>query len=107
MEDEYLESSESSEADEEYRKLLRDSDDLKKEEEDLENMVDSIKNSFEKLTDDKSFNEYGYVTFEDIKALIAGEDKNLIAIKAPPGTSLEIPDPEQINNLYLEYLRVN
>jgi len=99
-------SSESEEDYGEYETLLLDAEKLKNEEENLETMVDSIKNSFEKLTDDKSFNEYGYVTFEDIKALTAGEDKNLIAIKAPAGTSLEIPDPEQIHNLYLEYLQV-
>lgn len=69
-------------------------------------MIACIKNNFEKLTDDKNFSENGYVTFDDIKALTAGEDINLIAIKAPAGTSLEIPDPEQIHNLYLDYLQV-
>jgi transcription factor E2F3 len=75
-------------------------EELNKEGQELDRWIDGIKTKFEKLTEENDFKEYGYVTFEDIKSLTNGEDINLIAIKAPAGTSLEIPDPEQIKNLY-------
>jgi transcription factor E2F3 len=76
------------------------------EEQNLDAWINDIKCGFEKLTEDNDFKEYGYVTFEDIKSLTNGEDINLIAIKAPPGTSLEIPEPDQIHNIYLQTLEV-
>jgi hypothetical protein len=72
----------------------------------LDEMINNIKSKFEKLSDGNDFKEYGYVTFEDIKSLTNGENINLIAIKAPPGTSLEVPDHEQLNNIYLQTKQV-
>jgi transcription factor E2F3 len=90
------------------RELIeKEMNELNMEENHLDEWITSIKNSFEKLTEDRSFKEYGYVTFDDIKALTVGEDINLIAIKAPAGTSLEIPDPDQIQNIYMQTLQVN
>lgn len=45
---------------------------------------------------DPEYNEFAYVTFEDLKGLpkLTGVDREtLLAIRAPPGTSLEVPDP--------------
>ena len=86
--------------------IEKELNELAMEESHLDGWIASIKNSFEKLTDDRSFKEYGYVTFDDIKALTVGEDINLIAIKAPAGTSLEIPDPDQIQSIYMQTLEV-
>ena len=86
--------------------IEKELNELTSEEINLENWIGNIKTSFENLTDDKNFKEYGYVTFDDIKALTIGEDINLIAIKAPAGTSLEIPDPDQIQSIYIQTLDV-
>jgi transcription factor E2F3 len=80
--------------------LIQELDKLTKEDEQLHNWIDSMKSNFERLTEDSDFKQYGYVTFEDIKSLTNGENMNLIAIKAPPGTSLDIPDPDMIHNIY-------
>lgn len=90
----------------EKENLEKEYHDLNLEENKLDIWVENIKNQFEKLTENNDFREYGYVTFDDIKALTAGEDINLIAIKAPSGTSLEIPDPEQINSIYTQTFQV-
>jgi hypothetical protein len=86
--------------------IEKELNELAMEETHLDSWISNIKNSFEKLTDDRSFKEYGYVTFDDIKALTVGEEINLIAIKAPAGTSLEIPDPDQIQSIYMQTLEV-
>ena len=91
---------------EEKIKLEKEFNELLEEDKKLDQYIELVKSQFEKLTEDTSFKEYGYVTFEDIKNLTIGEDINLIAIKAPAGTSLEIPDPDHIHNIYIETLEV-
>lgn len=86
--------------------LENEFNELMEEDKNLDQYIEHVKSQFEKLTEDASFKEYGYVTFEDIKNLTIGDDINLIAIKAPAGTSLEIPDPDHIHNIYLETLEV-
>ena len=86
--------------------LQKEIEDLYTEEHKLDGWINEIKTNFEKLNEDKSFKDYGYVTFEDLKALTLGEDINLIAVKATQGTSVEIPDPEQIHRIYLQSYEV-
>ena len=86
--------------------LEKDLQELISEENKIDNWMENIKSQLEKLTDNNEFKDYAYVTFDDIKALSLGEDINLIAIKAPPGTSLEIPDPEQIKSIYTQTFEV-
>jgi transcription factor E2F3 len=87
--------------------MIQELEKLDTEEDYLNSCIEQFKTKFEELTEDPNFKQYGYVTFEDIKSLTNGEEINLIAIKAPTGTSLEIPDPEQINTLYLQTKEVN
>lgn len=45
---------------------------------------------------DPAYTDFAYVTFEDLRGLpkLTGVDREtLLAIRAPPGTSLEVPDP--------------
>ena len=86
--------------------LKKEIDELQKEEEKIDSWINQIKSNFEKLNDDKNFKEYGYVSFDDIKALTIGEDVNLIAVRASPGTSVEIPDPEHIHKIFLQTYEV-
>uniref|UniRef100_A0A0E0F9M8 E2F/DP family winged-helix DNA-binding domain-containing protein n=1 Tax=Oryza meridionalis TaxID=40149 RepID=A0A0E0F9M8_9ORYZ len=39
-----------------------------------------------------------YVTEDDIKSLPCFQNQTLIAIKAPHGTTLEVPDPDEVND---------
>ena len=48
------------------------------------------------MSKDPLYEQYAYVTYEDIKKLNQTKenaDSTLLAIRAPQGTSLEIPDP--------------
>jgi transcription factor E2F3 len=44
--------------------------------------------------------DYAYMTFDDIKQVNSDSNDTLIAVKAPIGTKIEIPDPEQLEELY-------
>jgi len=105
-EDNESEEGEDSNDNNEKQILEKDYQDLINEEVQIDNWIDNIKTQFEKLTENNDFKEYGYVTFDDIKTLTVGEDINLIAIKAPAGTSLEIPDPDQIQSIYSQTFQV-
>ena len=37
-----------------------------------------------------------YVTYQDIRSLRSLDDQTVIAIKAPPETRLEVPDPKKV-----------
>lgn len=37
-----------------------------------------------------------YVTYQDIRSLSSLDDQTVIAIKAPPETRLEVPDPTEV-----------
>ncbi len=51
------------------------------------------------MSKDHKYSEYAYMTFDDIRDAFEvddpkdGENNILIAIKAPIGTKIEIPDP--------------
>ena len=52
---------------------------------------------------DPVYADYAYVTYEDIKKLMVDENGNstndtLLAIRAPVGTQLEVPDPELVGS---------
>ena len=36
---------------------------------------------------------YAYVTYQDIRSIKSLDEQTVIAIKAPPETRLEVPDP--------------
>lgn len=48
------------------------------------------------MSTDKAYEQYAYLTFDDILKLGQNSNQNetLIAIKAPLGSTIELPDPE-------------
>jgi transcription factor E2F3 len=66
----------------------------------LDYWINNVQESLTQMTKDPSYAEYAYVTFDDIKSLsnlTDNENETLIAVRAPPGTSLEVPDPETMD----------
>jgi hypothetical protein len=63
----------------------------------LDYWIQKMQESLTELTKDPSYAEHAYATFDDIKSLsnlTDNENETLLAIRAPPGTCLEVPDPE-------------
>jgi hypothetical protein len=48
------------------------------------------------MSRDRAYGEFAYLTFEDISSLNQNSEDTLIAVKAPLGTKIEMPDPEQL-----------
>lgn len=68
---------------------------LKKEEMQEEDNVRATSMALKQLVEDASYVRLAFVTHEDIRNLPGMEDQTLIAIKAPAGTRLEVPDPDE------------
>lgn len=79
--------------------LSKELENLSEEEKKIDYWTNQIQDSLNQLTKDPSYTEYAYVTFDDIKNLPNLTDcqsETLLAIRAPPGTNLEVPNPDSL-----------
>ena len=79
--------------------LSKELEALVEEEKKLDYWTNQIQESLNQLTKDPSYTEYAYVTFDDIKNLpnlTDCQNETLLAIRAPPGTNLEVPSPDSL-----------
>lgn len=75
--------------------LREEFDVLTTEERDLDQQIDSMQARLRELASGEQCAAYAYVTHHDIKSIPELRGDTLIAIKAPPGTELEVPDPDE------------
>lgn len=71
--------------------------DIEREESWLEEMINTVHNQLQEMAGDDLYEQFAYVTYDDIKKInniAEHKDSTLLAIRAPPGTKLEIPDFE-------------
>lgn len=61
----------------------------------LDQAIAQMQASLRELADDTSNAQYAYVTHEDVRNIPAFAPDTVIAIKAPSGTTLEVPDPDE------------
>lgn len=81
---------------------------IKEEEVKLDKEIHDLKQEFDKLIYEEDFKKFGYITHSDLKNLISNDKNvNLIAIKAPVGTNIEITDPNAMESIYNETKNVS
>ncbi|CAA7391345.1 unnamed protein product [Spirodela intermedia] len=82
---------------------------LSTEEYSLDGMIRETLENLRFLSEDENNKKWLYVTRDDISSLPCFANDTLVAIKAPHGTSLEVPDPDEAidfpNRRYQIYLR--
>ncbi|AQK52898.1 Transcription factor E2FB [Zea mays] len=74
---------------------------LSLQEQALDERISDIREKLRGLTEDENNQRWLYVTEDDIKGLPSFQNETLIAIKAPHGTTLEVPDPDEAGD-YLQ-----
>lgn len=79
----------------EVGELQREIEGLRDNERALDEHITEMRRSLQALIEDRDNKELLYVTEEDIKSLGCFANERLIAVKAPLGTTLEVPDPEE------------
>ncbi|KAF3439456.1 hypothetical protein FNV43_RR17734 [Rhamnella rubrinervis] len=83
------------EAVETYASLQAEVENLTIKERGLDEQIREMQERLRDLSEDEKNQKLLFVTEEDIKGLPTFQDETLIAIKAPHGTTLEVPDPDE------------
>ncbi|URE45014.1 hypothetical protein MUK42_14657 [Musa troglodytarum] len=84
------------EVDDDASILQEEIDKLTLEECRLDELISQMQERLRDLSEDESNHKWLYVTKDDISHLPCFQYKTLIAIKAPHGTTLEVPDPDEV-----------
>ncbi|BFZ21161.1 hypothetical protein BsWGS_24200 [Bradybaena similaris] len=69
---------------------------LRSKESVLDKLIANTTRQLRLMTEDSENARLAYVTYQDIRSLSSLKEQTVIAIKAPPETRLEVPDPENI-----------
>ncbi|XXG73466.1 hypothetical protein AAC387_Pa07g2377 [Persea americana] len=75
--------------------LKAEVENLSLEEHILDDRIREMRERLRDLSEDENYQKWLYVTGEDIKSLPCFQNDTLMAIKAPDGTTLEVPDPDE------------
>ncbi|KAF7149196.1 hypothetical protein RHSIM_Rhsim03G0066900 [Rhododendron simsii] len=83
------------EVDDDITGLQAEVEKLTMEERTLDDRIREMQERLRDLSEDENNQKWLFVTEEDIKSLPCFQNETLIAIKAPHGTTLEVPDPDE------------
>ncbi|KAL9228613.1 hypothetical protein vseg_004170 [Gypsophila vaccaria] len=83
------------EVDDSVTSLQADVDNLSVEERRLDEQIREKQEQLREMSEEENNQKWLFVTEEDIKGLPCFQNETLIAIKAPHGTTLEVPDPDE------------
>ncbi|KAM7271016.1 hypothetical protein ACFE04_030230 [Oxalis oulophora] len=75
--------------------LQAELENLSMEEQRLDNQIREMQEKMRDMTENENHKRWLFVTEEDIKNLPCFQNETLIAIKAPHGTTLEVPEPDE------------
>ena len=78
---------------------------LKEEDRELGAVIDKLQASFNEISVTEQYREYAFVTYDDLAGLASsegGSKSKLIVIKASPGTEMEVPSPEELEQYFKE-----
>ncbi|ESQ52227.1 hypothetical protein EUTSA_v10016580mg [Eutrema salsugineum] len=75
--------------------LQAEIENLSLEEQALDNQIREMEERLRDLSENEKNQKWLFVTEEDIKSLPGFQNQTLIAVKAPHGTTLEVPDPDE------------
>lgn len=83
------------EIDESVSSLQAEVENLSMEERRLDDQIREMQERLRDLSGDNNNQKWLFVTEEDIKSLPCFQNETLIAVKAPHGTTMEVPDPDE------------
>ncbi len=83
-----------SESCEEIKLLQQEMIALEQHEKLLDQQIQSINSSWKELTESEDYQKKAFVTYDDIRNIPSLRDRTIIAIRAPSGTTLTVPDPD-------------
>jgi len=82
--------------------LYQEVEDSKSQESRLDTLLETCQSEMRQYSGSKQIKKTSYVTYQDIRSIKEFKDKTVIAIKAPPETKLEVPDPAESIQIWLK-----
>lgn len=90
-----LDTSGPGDVDENASTLQAEVDNLSLEEQNLDEQIRDMQERLRELSENEDNQKWLFVTEDDIKSIPCFQNETLIAIKAPHGTTLEVPEPDE------------
>ncbi|XP_052175733.1 transcription factor E2FB-like [Diospyros lotus] len=90
-----LDVSKPGEVDDNVNTIQEEVENLSIEEQKLDEQIREMQERLRELSENENNQKWLFVTEDDIKGLPCFQNETLIAIKAPHGTTLEVPDPDE------------
>ena len=83
-----------------YNNLKIELENLKKENQEIDEKLNKFKEEFNLLSVKQDFSKYGYITFDDISNLSKNDGLDFIIVKAAKGTVINVIDDEESKRAY-------
>lgn len=77
--------------------MRQDIAELELQEQILDTQIEQAQTELRKLTESEEYQQRAYVTYNDIRNIESLRDRTIIAIRAPSGTTLTVPDPDEVS----------
>ena len=85
-----------------YNNLKIELENLKKENQEIEDKLNKFKEEFNLLSIKQDFSKYSYITFDDISNLSKNDGLDFIVVKAAKGTVINVIDDEESKRAYVK-----
>jgi chaperonin cofactor prefoldin len=69
---------------------------LEEEERLIDEHISRMTDMLKELSENEQSKQFAYLTYDDIRSLPEFRDQTVIGIKAPAGTTLTVPDPDEV-----------
>lgn len=76
--------------------LKKEIEQLKHQELNLDEQIKNYQILLKQMIEEPNKQKFAFLTYNDIRNIPSMDSQTLIAIKAPVGTRLEVPDPDEV-----------
>jgi hypothetical protein len=90
----------------EMESLLDEEIELKKEEKKLDIWINELMNTYYENSKSEEFKKMCFLNLDHIKSIGDKKDLNIVGINAPKNTKIVVPDPNCLESLYNEKIKV-
>jgi len=87
----------------EMQSLIEEIEELRQEEELIERKTEELKERLRRQSEQELYKRHAYVSHEDIRMIPNLARETILAIKAPPSTRLEVPNPDEQTDAIRKY----
>nr|XP_033770214.1 transcription factor E2F1 [Geotrypetes seraphini] len=88
-----------------HQVLVKDNNELKEAEQQLDDLIQMCTIQLKLLTEDSENQHFAYVSCQDLRSVMDAKEQMLMVMKAPPETQLQVSDPAEAFQIKLKSTR--